>query len=251
MDGTPLCKWNFISPFLCRWSKPSTLEVLPTEVKQMSEDHKPVRVAVNVMRARLTVIGFNIAIVAFQINQLYRISGGLSVPGVDHSVHVGANMALFMALGLSMIALVAFIMSGTLDEVGYCTHWSLVAADLFMYLALAYTIAGFFEPLSGSIEYMASKLPGEESGISVLHLAVLITGGLGWFLSIYIGPVVSLLRSPFNNRINITLGIVYVVVLLLLFWVNANSLQVETLGDGEGSRLIIAVLKEMVQPFRW
>jgi hypothetical protein len=217
----------------------------------MSEDCKPVRVAVNVMRARLTVIGFNIAIVSFQINELYRVSGGLSVPGVDHSVHVGASIALFMALGLSMIALVLFLMSGTLDEVGYCTHWSLVAADLFMYLALAHTLAGFFEPLSGSMENIATKIPGEASGLSVLHLAVLIVGGLGWFLSIYIGPIVSLLRSPFSNRINITLGMVYVVVLLLLFWVNANSLEVETLGDGKGSSLIIAVLKEIIQPFRW
>ncbi len=217
----------------------------------MSEDRKPVRVAVNVMRARLTVIGFNIAIVSFQINQLYRVSGGLNVPGVDHSVHVGANMALFMALGLSMIALVAFIMSGALDEVGYCTHWSLVAGDLFMYLALAHTIAGFFQPLSGSIEDIATKMPGEASGLSVLHLAVLITGGLGWFLATYIGPAVSLIRSSFNRHTNIILGVVYVVVLLLLFWVNANSLHVETLADGKGSRLIIAVLKEIIQPFRW
>ena len=219
----------------------------------MSENHKPVRVAVNVMRARLTVIGFNIAIVSFQINELTRVSGGLSVPGVDHSVHVGASMALFMALGLSMIALVLFIMSGTLDEVGYCTHWSLVAADLFMYLALAYTITGFFQPLSGSIEDIAAKLPSEAAGISVLHITVLITGGLGWFLATYIGPVVSLARSPFNRCTNITLGVVYVVVLLLLFWVNANSLEVETLGEGEGEgfRLILAVLKEMFQPFRW
>ena len=36
----------------------------------MSESDKQVRVAVNVMRARLTVIGFNIAIVSFQIAQL-------------------------------------------------------------------------------------------------------------------------------------------------------------------------------------
>ncbi len=36
----------------------------------MPENPKPVRVAVNVMRARLTVIGFNIAIVAFQIVNL-------------------------------------------------------------------------------------------------------------------------------------------------------------------------------------
>ena len=217
----------------------------------MSEDLKPVRVAVNVMRARLTVIGFNIAIVSFQINQLYRVTGGLSVPGVDHSVHVGANMALFMALGLSMIALVAFIMSGTLDEVGYCTHWSLVAGDLFMYLALAHTIAGFFEPLSGSMDNFATKLPGEAAGISILHLAVLITGGLGWFLATYIGPVVSLLRSPFNRCTNITLGVVYLVVLFLLFWINAHSIEVETLGEGEGPWPILPVLKEMFQPFRW
>ena len=217
----------------------------------MVEDRKPIRVAVNVMRARLTVIGFNIAIVSFQINQLYRSSGGLSVPGVDHSVHVGASMALYMALGLSMIALVAFIMSGTLDEVGYCTHWSLVAGDLFMYLALAYTIAGFFQPLSGSIEDIAAKLPSEASGISVLHTSVLITGGLGWFLAIYIGPAVSLARSPFSQFTNITLGVVYVLVLLLLFWVNAHSLDVETLGEGERTWSITTVLKEMVQPFRW
>jgi len=217
----------------------------------MSEDHKPVRIAVNVMRARLTVIGFNIAIVSFQINELYKVSGGISVPGVDHAVHVGANIALFMALGLSMIALVLFIMSGTLDEVGYCTHWSLLAGDLFMYLALAHTIAGFFEPISGAMDNFATKLPSEVSGIYVLHIAVLIIGGLGWFLSTYIGPTVSLMRSPFNNRINGTLGMVYVVVLLLLCWVNANSFQVGTLGNQEDSRLIIAILKEMVQPFRW
>ncbi|RLC11328.1 MAG: hypothetical protein DRI24_18945, partial [Deltaproteobacteria bacterium] len=39
---------------------------------QMPETRIPVRVAVNVMRARLTVIGFNIAIVSFQITQLPR-----------------------------------------------------------------------------------------------------------------------------------------------------------------------------------
>ena len=82
----------------------------------MPVDSKPVRVAVNVMRARLTVIGFNIAIVSFQITQLYRTSGGLRVPGIDHAVHVEADMALFMALALSVLALVAFIMSSAYDQ---------------------------------------------------------------------------------------------------------------------------------------
>ena len=45
------------------------------------------------------------------------------------------------------------------------------------YLALAHIIAGFFEPISGSMDRFATKLPSEASGIYVLHLAVLITGG--------------------------------------------------------------------------
>jgi len=212
-----------------------------------------VRVAVNVMRARLTVIGFNIAIVSFQIVQLNNKSGGLKVPGLGHTIHVGADMALYMALGLSLIALMAFVMSNALDEVGYCTHWSLVAGDLLMYLGLAHTIAGFFAPLAASIDIFTSKLPALASEVAVLRTAALVIGGVGWFLATYAGPVVSLVRSPFERRINIALGIAYLVVLFLLSWVTAQSARVEALGSGAdpGPRLIMNVLTELVQPFRW
>ena len=217
----------------------------------MPVDAKPVRVAVNVMRARLTVIGFNIAIVSFQIANLYQSSGGLRVPGVEHAVHVGADMALFMALGLSLIALVTFIMSSAFDEVGYCTHWSLVAGDLLMYLGLAYTLAGFFAPLSTSIETFAARLPDQASEIYILHTAAMFVGGVGWFLATYAGPVVSLLRSPFDRRINIALGIAYLVVLLVLSWVSAHSVRVETMSTGSEPGMVIGILWELVQPFRW
>jgi hypothetical protein len=212
-----------------------------------------VRVAVNVMRARLTVIGFNIAIVAFQIVNLYKSSGGLRVPGVDHTVHVGADMALFMALGLSLIALVAFIMSSAFDEVGYCTHWSLVAGDLLMYLGLAYTATGFFAPLSKSIEILAAKLPAQAAEFALLHTAALAVGGAAWFLAVYAGPVVSLRRSPFPRRINVALGVAYLAALLTLSWVSAQSARMDTLqtsGQPE-ARLILSVLRELIQPFRW
>ena len=217
----------------------------------MPVDAKPVRVAVNVMRARLTVIGFNIAIVSFQIANLYRSSGGLRVPGVDHAVHVGPSMALFMALGLSMIALLAYIMSSAFDEVGYCTHWSLVAGDLLMYLGLAHTLAGFFVPLSMSIEIFATRLPDQASEIYILHTAAMFAGGGGWFLATYAGPVVSLLRSPFDRRINIALGVAYLAVLLVLSWVSAQSARVETLSVGGEQGMVIGILRDLVQPFRW
>ena len=173
-----------------------------------------VRVAVNVMRARLTVIGFNIAIVSFQIGQLNVSTGGIRVPGMDRPVHVGANVALYMALAISLIALLTFIISCALDEVGICNHWTLVACDLLMYLGLAHTVAGYFAPLATSIEFVAANLPAQAAGISILHAAAIISGGTGWFLAIYAGPTISLLRSPFPPRTNIALGIAYIIVLL-------------------------------------
>ena len=89
----------------------------------MPEDRQPVRIALNVMRSRLTVIGFNIAIVSFQIAQLYQSSGGLKITGLDHAVHVGADMELFISLALSLIALMVFVMSSQFDETAVCTHW--------------------------------------------------------------------------------------------------------------------------------
>jgi hypothetical protein len=203
------------------------------------------------MRARLTVIGFNIAIVSFQIVQLNRVWGGVRVPGMDHAVHVGADMALFMALALSLIALVAFIMSSAYDEVGVCTHWSLVAGDLLMYLALAQTVAGFFAPMTTSIEIFSAKLPDQASEIAILHTASLVAGGVAWFLATYAGPVISLVRSPFPRRTNIALGAACLVVLLALSWVSSHAMRVEAAVSSDAPGLIFSVLRELVQPFRW
>ena len=160
-------------------------------------------------------------------------------------------MALFMALALSVIALVAFIMSSAFDEVGVCTHWTLVAGDLLMYLALAHTVAGFFAPLTASIDIFSAKLPDQASQIAILHTASLVAGGVAWFFANYIGPVISLVRSPFDRRTNIALGVAYLVVLLALAWVSSHALRVEAAGSGNAPGLIFSVLSELVQPFRW
>ncbi len=217
----------------------------------MAEDRQPVRVAVNVMRARLTVIGFNIAVVSFQIAQLYQASDGLEVPGVGHAVHVGADMALFMSLALSVIALMVFIMSNSNDEVGYCTHWSMVAGDLLMYLALAHTLAGFFGPLAETVDIVTGKLPDKESEFYILKAATIGMGGFAWFMAVYIGPVVSLLRSPFARRTNIVLGTTYLIVLLVLCWVSDQTVRVEAAATVDEPSLFFGILRELVQPLRW
>jgi hypothetical protein len=217
----------------------------------MPENHQPVRVHLNVMRSRLTVIGFNIAIVSFQIAQLYQASGGLRVPGLDHTVHVGADMELFMSLALSLIALMVFIMSSPFDEGAICTHWSLVGGDLLMYLALAHTLAGFFGPLAATIKIVAENLPDKAAEIHILESASIGAGGIAWFVAVYVGPLVSLVRSPFQRRANIALGTAYLVVMLVLCWVSAQTVQVEATATADGPGLIFSILRELVQPLRW
>ena len=91
----------------------------------MAEAHKPVRVAVNVMRARQTVVGFNIAVLSIQIAQMARLPGGLKVSGMEHAVHLRADLALFMALALALLSLLALTLSSDFDEVGYWSRWTL------------------------------------------------------------------------------------------------------------------------------
>ncbi len=210
-----------------------------------------VKVPVNVMRARLTVIGFNIAVVSFQIAQLERMRGGLQIPDFQDPVHVGAATALLMALALSLIALVALIMSCSYEEDGVCTHWCIVAGDLLMYLSLAQTVSGFFAPVTATISSFLDVLPDRASEIHVLKAATIVAGGSAWFLVTYLGPSVSLLRSPFSRRVNITLGLAYAAVLFILLWVNSQAALIEGVRPGSEAGVVMRILKELAQPLRW
>jgi hypothetical protein len=78
-----------------------------------------------------------------------------------------------------------------------------------------------------------------------------IAGGAAWFLAAYAGPVVALVRSPFQRHTNIALGFAYLVLLCVLAYVNAQAVHVEAAGAGDVPGLIYSVLREFVQPFRW
>ncbi len=216
----------------------------------MPEERKPVRVAVNVMRARQTVIGFNIAIVSFQITQLYHSGGGIKVPGFEHQVHVTAELALFMSLAISLIALIAMTSSSLMDEVGVCTHWSLLAGEVLMYLALAYTLSGFFAPLGESMRVFTANLPDQVARAVILQRAVLAMATVAWFLAIYVAPLVSLLRSPFSRLTNLSVGIAYLALVLSLAWVNAQATLIESV-DSDHASVSRLFLGELVQPLRW
>jgi hypothetical protein len=217
----------------------------------MVEQRPPVRIAINVMRARLTVVGFNLTVITFQLAQIRRLPGGVQLPNVNAPIHLVSDTALLMGLGFSVIAMVGFIASSAFDRDGTCTHWSLLAGDLFMYLGLAYSVAGFFGPLVRLLDPSTLDAANQMAELTTVHGAVLIVGGGAWFAATYIGPAVSLLRSPFDWRITAALGIAYLLLLICLAHVGAQAVRLAADRAGKDDSATANLLHELVQPLRW
>ena len=78
------------------------------------------RVAITTMRARLTILGFNLAIITFQISNTRGLGGGTRLEGFATTVHLSTGTVLLIGLALSIAAMVVFIASSMPDREGTC-----------------------------------------------------------------------------------------------------------------------------------
>lgn len=203
-----------------------------------------IRIAVNTMRARLTILGFNLTIVTFQITQLSHERSGAIVPGFQGPLHLPATIALHFALLLTVAAMVLLIASATLSEDGACDSPSIVGGDLLMYLGLSYTLVGFFQPLL--VELALRQLPTsrETHEFKQLLRTISLFAAVAWILAAYVGPIISLLRSPFGTRWSVTLGAGYLILMVALAhnMSIAAELQSELEGDTTSRWTLIRLL---------
>jgi hypothetical protein len=193
------------------------------------------RVAINAIRARLTILGFNLAITTFQINNTRGLGGGSHFEGFETTVHLGAGTVLLAGVALSIASMVAFITSSALDREGTCDHRPLLAGDLLMYIALAQTVVGFFGPYLRLLEGVSMGAEVEQESLSVIWIGMVVAGSAPWFLATYVGPIVSLVRSR-HDRVTKLLhaaGYLGVLVCVSRLWSAAQRIEGGALaGDG-------------------
>ncbi len=67
----------------------------------------------------------------------------------------------------------------------------------------------------------------------------------------YLGPAVSLVRSPFGRPATLSLAGAYVVLVLLLAFVNAQAVRLELAIDPALGKPPPTVINELIQPLRW
>lgn len=214
----------------------------------MTDDTERVRIAINTMRARLTILGFNLAIITFQIVNTEIVSGGIALQGFEANVHLAASASLFIGLAMSMASMVAFIVSSALDREGTCDHWILLGGDILMYLALAQTVTGFFSPYLHGLEVTAMQSAEEQKALDALRNGIAVAAGLAWFLAAYLGPIVSLLRSPYGRVATLLNAFGYVFLFLLASRLWAIARTIERPGAESG---LLPWLSGFVAPLVW
>ncbi|WP_076540130.1 hypothetical protein [Shewanella sp. UCD-KL21] len=213
-----------------------------------SASAKPIKIAVNVMRSRLTIIGFNIAVASFQIDHLNGATAGDAL-GLQQALHASSHISLLLAIALSMAAMVSYVYSSEYDQVGTCTSWHIIAGDLLMYCGLAATLAGFFAPIESSLNLMLAGKDALSIHFDFLQTAILFVGSVSWFMATYIGPLHALSRSPFPRKNNIALAIGYLLLLSGLAGITATAAAIDM---NDPTRVSVAQwLTEFVQPIRW
>ena len=208
------------------------------------------RVAINAIRARLTILGFNLAITTFQINNMRGLGGGTRIDGLELALHLGTGTVLLTGVALSIASMVAFITSSALDREGTCDHWTLLAGDLLMYLALAQTVVGFFGPYLDLLEAVSMPAEAEQESLSVIRIGMAVAGTAPWVLATYVGPIVSLVRSPHDRVTKLLHAAGYLVALICIsrVWSAAQRLEGSDLsGDGPA----LAWFRAFVAPLFW
>lgn len=201
------------------------------------------------MRARLTVIGFNIAVVSFQLNRLSLMPGGVDVPGFENVLHASSHVSLVLAIPISIAAMIAYIYSSEYDEVGTCSSWTIVAGDLLMYMGLACTIAGFFAPMGDTLDVLYTNANSQSAQLISVAKSLVFLGGISWFMAAYLGPARSIWKSPFPRTTNISLVIGYLALFSYLGYILAGAAAVDA-RNTTGITLTLW-LAEFVQPLRW
>lgn len=173
-------------------------------------------IAVNTMRARLTVLGFNLAIITFQIGLVL----DADMKGADGvtSPFYGFSLGLALLLGalVTIVSLVVFIASARLNREGTCDVHLVIAGDLLMYLSLLMTLFVFIDPYQAELDQIALRLSHDD--LEMIHGIIRNFGSLAWLGAGYLAPGLLLLRTNIAIWRRIVAFVLYNSALFALTW---------------------------------
>lgn len=215
----------------------------------------PSGIALNVSRARLTLLGFVLTINVFAIGNVLAFSGGAVSERIIPELNI--LVSLFGSVAIGSLSAVLFLVSERFDPKGESDVGIFAFAEMAMYIAVAQTLNGLFQEFLSlfvlNLDSFAANgaAAGMRDAGQLLELLAYWTAALAWGFVVYIAPVWSVTRLPVTkNRKYVYIGL-YFTVLALLFFLHTIAVRIAHLSTGVERSLLDVFIKQFWMPFLW
>lgn len=216
-------------------------------------------IALNVTRTRVTVLAFNLTIIAF----LLPIARSPGAPaGQPAAAQLTSSVALFMGFCLTLLGLSLLLSSQNWDVKGRSRPWPFIVGTVTTYLALSQTITAFMHQYLPEIRTAleASRLAvggspqnlGRLGALGDASLLVLLAMGAAlWVLVTYVAPLYACSKSPVGAGRRWAVAGYYVALLVPINWVYASAWHVQYVSLDEPVNLVALFALQFIQPALW
>ncbi len=217
-------------------------------------------IALNVSRARLTVIGFMLTIDIFAL--------GIFLSNVDQhvSLQILTELSVFYALVASLcvgtLAATLMLISERFDPLGNSDVVLFAFAEMTMFVAIVQTISGISrgfivlfhanlaEPAVnalGALSASADLLTAGEAFRNLIFWLIALT----WIFLAYVAPLWSLSRLPVTRHQKYLFAGYYLLLSCAVFALAAHALHIELLARGESTGVMQLFLQNFWAPSLW
>ena len=223
------------------------------------EQPKNTEIALNVTRTRITVLVFNLTIIALMLS----ITSAGSAP-VDHNSlgHLTSSVALFVGFCLTLLGLLWLLSSQNLDAQGMSRPWPFTLGTITSYLALSQTVTAFMHEYLVKVESVleSSVAIGSDKIQTLVRLDALdatallilfVMGSVVWVLTTYVAPLYTGFRSPIRGGWRWVLAGYYFSLQVPIYWVYAMTWQLEYVPADQDMNMLSLFALQFIQPVLW
>lgn len=220
------------------------------------EPPKISEIALNVTRTRITVLAFNLTVIALMLS----IMSARSATAHHYVIaHLTSSVALFVGFCLTILGILWLLYSQNCDSLGLSRPWPFTLGSMTMYLALSQTVTAFMHEylvgIKSAVE--ASLHSGDQTLVRIealgntTLLVLFIMGGSIWVLSTYIAPLFAVLNSPVRKSRRWIFAAYYFALQVPVYWIYARAWHLVYIPPDQPINMLKLFALQFVQPLLW
>jgi len=223
------------------------------------QQYKQNEIALNVSRARITVLVFNLTVIALMLS----ITSARSMPADQVVItHLTSSVALFIGFCLTILGLLWLLFSQNLDTMGMSRPLPFALGAMTTYMALSQTVTAFMhEYLVGIKSAIDHSIALDSEKIHTLVrfdllddsalLILFFLGGTIWFLTTYLSPLSVVIQSPVRGNHRWVIVGYYLVLQIPINWIYATTWQQEYVPAEQSMDILSLFALQFIQPVLW